>query len=130
MERNGFDWLNPLILTEIEGLLVQEWDISTMFHIVYGWQAAVLDIIAKELGKPSSSREVRQIFKERFHDLTENPTNNLIQNIFKSLRANIVHSDEDLCRWLFCLVLVRKWRDNVKTIDQIEQAAQKILTYI
>jgi hypothetical protein len=129
MERNGFDWLNPPILTEIEELLVQEWDISTMFHIIYGWQAAMLDSIAKELGKPCVSREVKQIFKERFIELTELPTNTSVQNIFKSLRTKIVNSDENHRRWLACLVLVRKWRDNVKTIDQIEQAAQKILTY-
>ncbi|MGD0172898.1 MAG: ParB N-terminal domain-containing protein [Anaerolineales bacterium] len=129
-DRKGIDWLNRAILNEIETLLVQEWDISTMFHIVYGWQAAMLDNIAKEISKPGLSREARQIFKERFNDLTENPTNASIQNIFKSLRTNIIHSDEDLCRWLACLVLVRMWRDNSTTIEQIEQASRKILTYI
>jgi hypothetical protein len=129
-EPQGYDWLNCQILNEIEALLVQEWDVSTMFHIVYGWQTAMLASIAKELENKLSSREVKRIFKERFHELTENPTNASVQNIFKSLRAKMVHSDTDLHRWLACLVLVRMWRDKVGTIDQIEQAEQKILTYI
>jgi hypothetical protein len=126
-DRKEIEWLNRLILDEIEKLLVQDWDISTIFHIIYGWQAAMLDKIAKELGADCSSREINRIFKERFHELAEKPTNNSILKIYNLLRARLVSSDAHLYRWLACLVLVRMWRDNVATIDQIEQATQKIL---
>jgi len=128
-DRKGFDWLNHPILNEVETLLVQEWDVSTMFHIVCGWQTAMFESIAKELGKACSSREVKQTFIERFHELTEKPTNTSIQNLFRLLRAKMVISDLDLRRWLACLVLVRMWRDNSKTMEQIEEASRKILTY-
>jgi hypothetical protein len=58
--------------------------------------------------------------------LAETPKTDNIHKLFTFLRERVVHSPEELSRWIAGLALVRSWRDEVNTIEQIEEATQKI----
>ncbi|MBN1890588.1 MAG: ParB N-terminal domain-containing protein [Thermoflexales bacterium] len=117
------------LLEAIEPVLVPEWDTPTMFHIVLGWQAVAQAQMAVELGVLSPASELAQAFRGRYGDLAQKPTSNTIVPMFTALRAQVVQSDEGLRRWVTCLALVRTWRDEVETIEQIEQATRRVSSY-
>jgi hypothetical protein len=114
------------LLEAIEPVLVPEWDTPAMFHIVLGWQAAAQAQMAVELGVPSPATELTQAFRERYGDLAHKPTINTIVPMFRALRTQVVQSEEGLRRWVTCLSLVRTWRDELETIEQIEQATRRV----
>lgn len=114
----------------IEILLVQDWDSLSMFHIITGWQQAVRGQLVHELGLVDPmSREVTRVLQDRFGELAEKPKTDTIGKLFVLLRESLVHSPEELSRWIACLALVRSWRDEVNTIEQIEDTHQKITHY-
>ncbi|MCK6623734.1 MAG: hypothetical protein DPW09_38005 [Anaerolineae bacterium] len=126
----GIDLSMPSLLRTIEILLVQDWDSLSMFHIITGWQQAVRGQLVHELGLVDPmSREVTRVLQDRFGELAEKPKTDTIGKLFVLLRESLVHSPEELSRWIACLALVRSWRDEVNTIEQIEDTHQKITHY-
>ncbi|MBE7467688.1 MAG: ParB/RepB/Spo0J family partition protein [Anaerolineales bacterium] len=123
----GIDLSKPSLLTMIETLLVPNWDTLSMFHIITGWQQATRVQIAHELGfSDPMSKEVTYALQDRFGELAEKPKTDSIGKLFILLRERLVHSPEELSRWIACLALVRSWRDEVNTIEQIEEVTQMI----
>lgn len=115
------------LLKELEGILVPEWDKLTMFHVVLGWQADKRAQIARESGVTDSSiKEVPRVFRDRYGLLTDKPTRKTILEVFKALRKEVVLAEGNLRQWVSLLVLVRAWRDEVETIEQIAEATQRI----
>lgn len=118
------------LLETIEPLLVPTWDTPTMFHVVLGWQAAMRIRIAEEMNiSDPSDREVTRVFRSRYDTLADKPSNGTTNQMFSILREQMAQSDDGLRRWVACLALVRTWRDEVETIEQIAETTQKILSY-
>jgi hypothetical protein len=114
----------------IETLLVPDWDTLSMSNIIRGWQQAIRAQLAYELGHTDPmSKEVTQVLQDRFEELAEKPKTDNIHNLFILLRERLVHSPEELSHWVACLALVRSWRDEVNTIEQIGEATQTITTF-
>jgi hypothetical protein len=108
----GIDLAAPSLLTVIETLLLPDWDTSSMFHIITGWQQATRTQLMYELGLADPiSKEVMQILQDRFGELAEKPKTDNIGKLFVLLKERLVHSPEELSRWIACLALVRNWRD-------------------
>lgn len=125
----GIDLSKPWLLTTIETLLVPDWDTLSMFNIITGWQQAVPVQIAQEMSLTDPmSKEVSRVLQDRFEELAEKPKTDNIPILFTLLREKLVHSQEELSRWIACLALVRSWQDEVKTIEQIEEATRGIST--
>jgi hypothetical protein len=123
----GVDVSTPGILETIESILIQAWDTAAMGHIVSGWQAAIRAQIADELGNiDPTSKEATQILRDHYPELAEKPNERNTSQLFALLREKIVPSEEQLGGWIACLALVRTWRDETKTLEQIEEAIQKI----
>lgn len=100
-----------------------------MDHILSGWQAAIRTQIAGELGNiDPSSKEVAQVLRDRYPELAEKPNESNTSQLFALLREKIVLSEVQLGGWIACLALVRTWRDEIKTLEQLEEAIQKIST--
>lgn len=98
-----------------------------MFHIITGWQQAIRIQIVHELGFTDPlSKEVTHALQDRFGELAEKPKTDSIYKSFMLLKERLVHSLEELSRWIACLALVRSWRDEVNTIEQIEEATRGI----
>lgn len=117
----------PSLLRTIEILLVQDWDSLSMFHIITGWQQAVRGQLVHELGLVDPmSKEVTRVLQDRFGELAEKPKTDNIDKLFILLREKLMQSQEELSRWIACLALVRSWRDEVNTLEQIDQATQKL----
>ncbi|MCL4301395.1 MAG: ParB N-terminal domain-containing protein [Anaerolineae bacterium] len=126
----GTDLSKPSLLITIETLLVPDWDTSSMLHIITGWQQATRVQIAHELGFTDlMSKEVTYALEDRFGELAEKPKSDNLHILFTLLREKLVHFPEELSRWVACLALVRTWRDEVNTIEQIEEATQRISDY-
>lgn len=123
----GIDLSKPSLLTMIETLLVPNWDSSSMLHIVTGWQQAIRAQLAYELGHTDPmSQEVTHALQDRFGELAEKPKTDNIGKLFTLLRGRLVHSPEELSRWIACLALVRSWRDEANTIERIGEATRGI----
>jgi hypothetical protein len=69
---------------------------------------------------------VTQVLRDRYAELAEKPNESNTSQLFALLREKIVHSEVQLGGWIACLALVRTWRDEAKTLEQIEEAIQKI----
>jgi hypothetical protein len=96
-----------------------------MLHIITGWQQAIRIQLAHELDfTDPMSKEVTHALQDRFGKLAEKPKTDNIHRLFILLRERLVHSPEELRRGIACLVLVRSWRDEVNTIEQIEEATR------
>ncbi|GAB4537141.1 MAG: hypothetical protein Kow0063_23470 [Anaerolineae bacterium] len=120
----------PSFLKTVEPLLVPGWDTPTMFHVVLGWQIAVRIKIAEGMGiSDLHDQRVARAFRSQYGELAEKPTYATINQMFSSLREQTAWSEEGLHRWVACLALVRTWRDEVETVDQITQATQRVLAY-
>lgn len=125
----GIDLSKPSLLTAIETLLVPDWDTLSMSHIITGWQQAIRAQLAYELEHTDPmSKEVTHALQDRFAELAEKPKTDNISKLFMLLRDKLVRSPETLSRWIACLALVRSWRDEVNTIEQIEEATRGIST--
>jgi hypothetical protein len=125
----GFLRRYPSLLTAIEKLLVPDWDTLSMSHIITGWQQAIRAQLAYELEHTDPmSKEVMHVLQDRFAELAEKPKTDNISKLFMLLREKLVRSPEELSRWITCLALVRSWRDEVNTIEQIEEATRGIST--
>jgi hypothetical protein len=125
----GIDLSKPLLLTTIEKLLVPDWDTLSMSYIITGWQQAIRTQLAYKLGHTAPmSQEVTHALQDQFEELAETPKTDNIHKLFILLREKLVHSQEELSRWVACLALVRSWRDEVNTIEQIEEATRGIST--
>jgi hypothetical protein len=125
----GIDLSKPSLLTMVEILLVPDWDSSSMLHVITGWQQAIRMQIAHELGfTDPMSQEVTYALQDRFGELAEKPKTDNISKLFMLLREKLVCSPEELSRWIGCLALVRSWRDEVNTIEQIEETTRGIST--
>lgn len=123
----GIDLSKPSLLATIEKLLAPDWDTSSMLHIITGWQQAIRAQLAYELEHTDPmSKEVTHALQDRFGELVEKPKTDNIHKLFILLRERLVHSLEELSRWIACLTLVRSWRDEINTIEQIEGTSQKI----
>ncbi|GIK37458.1 MAG: hypothetical protein BroJett011_12910 [Chloroflexota bacterium] len=125
----GIDLSKPSLLTTIETLLVPDWDTLSMSHIITGWQQAIRAQLTYELEHTDPiSKEVTHALQDRFAELAEKPKTDNISKLFMLLREKLVRSPETLSRWIACLALVRSWRDEVNTIEQIEEATRGIST--
>jgi len=117
-------------LEAIEPVLVPAWDDQTMAHVVLGWQAATREQIAVELGEADpATRTVSRAFRDRHSELADKPTGDSVPALFAALRERMSQTDEGLRRWITCLALVRTWRDEVGTMEQIAEATEKIASY-
>jgi hypothetical protein len=100
-----------------------------MLYIITGWQRAVRTQIAQEMGLTDpTSKEVSRVLQDRFAELAEQPKTDNIHKLFSLLKERLVHSPEALSRWIVCLALVRRYRDETNTIEQIEEATRGIST--
>ncbi len=118
------------LLEAIEPVLVPDWDTQTMFHVVLGWQAAKRTQIAAESGiTDPTNRQVSRAFLDRYGVLAKAPKNGTILGAFAALQEKMTQSNESLARWVACLALVRTWRDEVKTTEQVEKAARRVADY-
>jgi len=117
------------LLEAVEAVLVPGWDTPTMFHVVLGWQEAMRAQIAVELGSDPTAREVSRVFRERWGQLADRPTDDAIVAMFTTLRERMAQSDEGLRRCVTCLALVRTWRDRVETTDQIAESICRVAAY-
>jgi hypothetical protein len=125
------DLAAPLLLEAIESVLVPAWDALTMLHVVAGWQAGERARIAAELGDVSpTSRQVTRAFRERHGELVQKATQDNVREMFQALRQKIVQSAQDLPRWVSCLAVIHLWRDDIETIEQIEQANREIASSV
>lgn len=122
----GIHLSSSAILATIEALLVPNWDERSKMLIITGWQQAVQAQLAQEMDL-TDSIEIGYAFEDRFAELAEKPTPDTVHSMFTLLREKLVYSSEELSRWLACLALVRSWRDEVSTIEQIEEAMRRIL---
>lgn len=115
------------VLETLESALLASWDTPTMFHIVLGWQAAERTRIAADLGvDDTASKQVSRAFQERHARLAEKPTDNNIRGLFAQLREHLMRMEDGIHRWIACLALVRTWRDEVETLEQLEQVIQRL----
>lgn len=118
------------LLEAIEPVLVPSWDTPTMYHVVRGWQAATQAQIAAELGvdDPADDQVIRA-FCERYGELSQRPRDKTIVEAFAALRQLMTDSDAGLARWVACLALVRTWRDEIETIEQVETVIERVASY-
>jgi hypothetical protein len=115
------------LLEAIQPLLVPDWDTPTMFHAVLGWQEAVRAQLATEMGvADSNDRAVTRQLREQYGELVVRPKNGNILRMFRALREELTSTDEGLRCWVSCLALIRSWRDEVETVEQITGAIQYV----
>jgi hypothetical protein len=126
-EGEGIDLSTRSLLEAIEPVLVPDWDVPVMFHVVLGWQAAVRAQIAEELGvEDAGDAAVTHALADRHEGLAERPAHSIVRDQFSALRDVVTETNDGLHRWITCLALVRTWRDEVETIDSTTETIQQI----
>jgi len=117
----------PGFMEKLESILTPHWDLTTMEHIVIGWQAATRQLIANQLGLTDlNSPEVIQKMSADYGALTTNITLENTSQLFGLLHERYCTTSEARQRWLACVIAVRAWRDETNNIERISAAQAAI----
>lgn len=120
--------LTPPIIEKVEEIIVPEWDIATMNHVLSGWKQVEIARLTGALDQPPADKASELEIVAQFDEMVGELADDRVKQQFALLRESMINTLAGRLKWLACLTLIRSWRENIDSVQSIEDVLTHLAT--